>query len=75
MFAPHYAVPMPTVVSRPTPLRLERDGDSEVVATLESGDVFEVLEIAGVSAWGMAVGAGLVGYLDRTTLDLPGAAA
>lgn len=66
---------MPTVVSASTALRLERDEDSEVVATLESGDVFEVLELAGVSAWGMAVRAGLIGYVDRTLLDLPGAAA
>lgn len=72
VFAPHYSVPMPTIVSRAAPLRLERDGDSEVVATLQSGDVFEVLELAGVSAWGMAVGEGLVGYIDRTVLDMPG---
>ncbi|WP_199743118.1 SH3 domain-containing protein [Sphingomonas ginsenosidivorax] len=75
VFAPHYAVPMPTIVSASIPLRLERDEDSEIVATLESGDVFEVLELAGVSAWGMAVGPGLVGYVDRTLLDLPGTAA
>ena len=75
VFAPHYAVPMETIVARPSPLRLERDGGSEVVATLQSGDVFEVLEIAGVSAWGMAVAAGLVGYIDRSVLDLPGATA
>ena len=75
VFAPHYAVPMPTIVSRPTPLRLERDGASEVVATLQTGDLFDVLEIAGVSAWGMAVDIGLVGYLDRTAIDRPGTVA
>ncbi|WP_380785674.1 SH3 domain-containing protein [Sphingomonas sp. R86521] len=72
VFAPHYAVPMPTIVSRASPLRLERDADSEIVATLQSGDTFEVLELAGVSAWGVAVGEGLVGYIDRTALELIG---
>ena len=75
VFAPHYAVAMPTIVSSPSPLRLERDAASEVVASLQPGDLFEVLEIAGVSAWGMAVGVGLVGYIDRTVLELPAAGA
>jgi hypothetical protein len=74
VFAPHYAVPMEAVVTRPSRLRLERAIDSEVVATLQTGDLFEVLELAGVSAWGMAVAAGLVGYIDRTVLERPVAA-
>jgi hypothetical protein len=75
VFAPHYAVPMPAVLNRAAPLRLAREPDSEVVAALQPGDVFEILEIAGVSGWGIAVGPGLVGYLDRDALDLAGSGA
>ena len=37
---------------------------------LKPGDSFEVLEIAGVSAWGVARPSGLVGYVAADALDL-----
>ena len=64
VFAPHYAVPMPRTVARPVTLRSARDGDSAPMATLNSGDTLEVLEIAGKSAWGVARPSGLVGYVE-----------
>ncbi len=70
VFAPHYAVPMIRTVNRPLPLRSGRDGASEAMIELKMGDVLEILEIAGTSAWGVAQPYGLVGYVDVDALDL-----
>lgn len=69
VFAPHYAAPMPCVASREATIHAGRN-DVEVVATLNAGDRFDVLELAGGSAWGTAVASGMVGYVDRTALEL-----
>lgn len=58
------------MASRPVSLQSTRDAASEVVADLASGDSFEVLELAGSNAWGIAPMQGLVGYVDRTALDV-----
>ena len=42
--------------------------DSSEVAQLHSGDVFEVLELAGKNAWGIAPAKGLVGYVLATAV-------
>ncbi len=68
VFAPHYAAPAPRVVLRPTPLRAARDPDAAPLAILAAGDAFELLEIAGDHAWGVAPGAGLVGYVDADAI-------
>lgn len=68
VFAPHYAAPMPKTLSVATPLRAAAPADSEVIAQLTAGDIFEVLEFAGNHAWGVARGPGLVGYIDADTL-------
>jgi hypothetical protein len=68
VFAPHYAAPMPRTVTRAVTLRAARPSDSEVLAQLDPGDSFEVLELAGGNAWGVAPGIGLVGYLDADSL-------
>jgi hypothetical protein len=39
-----------------------------VLAQLSPGDTFEVLELAGGNAWGVARGPGLVGYIDAGAL-------
>lgn len=70
VFAPHYAVPMPQIVIAPVDLFGSRQEDAEAVARLEPGETFEMLEIAGPKAWGIAVAHGLVGYVDRTALDV-----
>lgn len=68
VFAPHYAAPMPRIVTASTALRAGAATDTEMLATLATGDIFEVLELAGDHAWGVAPGTGLVGYLDAAML-------
>ncbi|OAN60271.1 hypothetical protein A7X12_03350 [Sphingomonas sp. TDK1] len=68
VFAPHYAAPMPRVIHFETPLRATPKGDEPALTTLRKGDVFEVLEIAGRHAWGVAPGPALVGYVDASAL-------
>lgn len=68
VFAPHYAAPMVCVANRTAPLRAQRLGD-QILAELAMGEHFEVLELAGSSAWGIAPERGLVGYVERTALD------
>jgi hypothetical protein len=68
VFAPHYAAPLMMVLSSDATLRVARGADSEPLAGLASGDVFEVFELAGGHAWGKAPGCGLVGYLDAADL-------
>lgn len=69
VFAPHYAVPMPQIVTVTVDLLASRQDDAEVMAQLQAGETFEMLEIAGPKAWGVAVAHGLVGYVDRAALD------
>ncbi len=64
VFAPHYAAPMPRVLAHDAALRAARAKDAERVADLHAGDIFEVLELSGGIAWGVAPGAGLVGYVE-----------
>ena len=47
--------------------------DSAVLAELEIGDVFEVLEFVRGRAWGRAPGKDLVGYIDADALSWPAA--
>ena len=69
VFAPHYAAPFARTLARPAPLRAGREPACETLATLDAGDAFELLEIAGDAAWGVAPGPGLVGYLDADALE------
>ena len=68
VFAPHYAVPMLRGVARAALLRSGRDMASDTMVELSAGDNFEVLEIAGLSAWGVARPSGLVGYVEADAL-------
>jgi len=68
VFAPHYAAPMPRTLVRAASLRSARGTDAEVLSHLQPGDLFEVLELAGGSAWGVAPGVGMVGYVDAAAL-------
>ena len=62
---------MPRDIAQPTSLRAAPATDSEVLAELKSDDVFEVLELAGANAWGVAPGVGLVGYILASALAAP----
>ena len=70
VFAPHYAAPLQCVATRAVPLQSTRDPDSAPLATIAVGDRFEALELAGGNAWGVAPDHGLVGYVDRTALEV-----
>lgn len=71
VFAPHYAAPMPATVVAATTLFADR-ALTDRRGALKPGDVFEVLELAGGHAWGLAPGHALVGYVDRAMLDRAG---
>lgn len=71
VFAPHYASCVHRVVISATGLRESADAESAVLAELETGDAFEVLEFVKGRAWGRAPAAGLVGYVDADTLSWP----
>ncbi|MEP9360872.1 SH3 domain-containing protein [Sphingomonas sp. KR3-1] len=47
--------------------------DSDVLTQLSGGDTFEVLELAGDHAWGVAPGQKLVGYVPASVLERPAA--
>ncbi|UZK67238.1 SH3 domain-containing protein [Sphingomonas sp. M1-B02] len=68
VFAPHYAAPLPRTLLVATTLRCASPIDSEVMAQLAAGETFEVLELAGVHAWGVAPTHGLVGYIPATAI-------
>lgn len=69
VFAPHYAAAM-TCVAISAATVFEQPGSGDALAELGTDDAFEVLELAGDHAWGIATAVGLVGYVDRAALDL-----
>lgn len=65
---------MPRLVARAVELRAGPTSESEVLAELSAGETFEVLELAGINAWGVAAAPGLVGYIEANALgEAPGA--
>jgi hypothetical protein len=53
VFVPHYSVPMPRVIAAGgTELRRAGRDDADVMAPLDAGTVFSVLDMAGNWAWG-----------------------
>ncbi len=74
VFAPHYAEAVAKVVARDVVLREGRDAASDAMATLAAGEPFELLDLTGGVAWGIAPAHGLVGYLDAASLGAAGPA-
>ncbi|UYY59148.1 SH3 domain-containing protein [Sphingomonas sp. S2-65] len=68
VFAPHYAAPLLRELIKPAELRATASLESDVMAHLASGEPFEVLEFAGVHAWGISPNVGLVGYISADAL-------
>lgn len=78
-FVPHYAVPLPRrVVAGGAALRSSARPDAEILAELAAGSAFDVLDIAGKTAWGQVAiaegdthgtGGGLVGYVALDGLE------
>ena len=73
VFAPHYAAPVPRMLTADTGLRAGREAGSEVIATLSAGDRFELLDLIGEDAWGVAPDLALVGYVEAAVLAEPAA--
>jgi hypothetical protein len=78
-FVPHYAVPMSRqIAGSGAALRSNARTDAETLAQLAAGTTFDVLDIAGKTAWGQVVeaggangmGGGLVGYVALDELEL-----
>ena len=70
VFAPHYAAPMPRRVAVEASLLAATDAQAAILAMLRPGEIFEVLDLAGGNAWGIAVAHNLVGYVDANALEL-----
>lgn len=74
VFVPHYSVPLPRVIAAGgTELRRAGRDDADVMAPLDAGTVFNVLDMAGNWAWGQVGVDGLVGYVPLAALAEPGA--
>lgn len=56
------------IVKQPASLRAGTEPVAPTIAELPVGSAFEALDFAGGSAWGIAVGLGLVGYVDRAAI-------
>ena len=68
VFAPHYAAPSPRTLVRNAMLQSTPQDEGSSIAGLAVGDPFELLELAGDRAWGVAPVQGLVGYLDADAI-------
>lgn len=68
VFAPHYAAPLPHPVIADATISAVKDGDG--VGSMHTGDVFEVLEITALHAWGVAAD-GTVGFVPLASLGRP----
>jgi hypothetical protein len=72
-FVPHYAVPMPYYATAGgAQLRKAGADEAEVIAILEGGAQFDVLDVAGNWAWGEAGEGGPVGYVSLAELERTG---
>jgi hypothetical protein len=69
VFAPHYAAPMPCVVTRAVVLHVSSSPDSEALAELHPGEAFECLEVLREVAWGVVPDRRLAGYVGRDALE------
>lgn len=69
VFAPHYAAPMPCTLTQAAALHLTADASSEVLAELDAGEIFEVLEVLRQVAWGVSPDRRLAGYVGRAALE------
>lgn len=72
-FVPHYAVPMPHIVTAGgAALRKAGNAGAETLADLAGGTLFNVLDMAGGWAWGQVGEDGFVGYLPLDLLEPAG---
>ncbi len=75
-FVPHYAVPISRkIAAGGTALRDGSRADAETLGQLPGGSLFDVLDVAGRTAWGQAINEtdnapGLVGYVALDALEV-----
>ena len=69
VFAPHYARALRCQITTLTDLRALPKTDSDILAALGAGDVFELFDVSGGWAWGRA--AGRVGYVPAAMVATP----
>ena len=69
VFVPHYAVPMTHRTLALARLESAPRDDAEVLATMEPGTRFDVLDMAGDWAWGCVGEDGPVGYVRLNLLE------
>ncbi len=68
VFAPHYAEAVERRLATDATLRAERDAASATVETMAAGERFELLDLIGDDAWGIAPDRTLVGWLPADAL-------
>ena len=68
VFAQHYVVPMVHKLVHAADVHLSPRGDAEVIATLDAGAAFHVLDIGRDWAWGCGDVQASVGYVAATAL-------
>lgn len=59
---------MAVKLGRAVPLREGADANSPIMAELANAEDFEVFELAGNNAWGIACASGLVGYIQASAI-------
>ena len=70
MFAPHYAAPLAMTATAQTPVMATASPEAEILATLEIGETFDVLEVSTNYCWGQRGSGGIVGYVATSALRL-----
>lgn len=70
-FVPHYAVPMAHPVLPGAVLRASARTDADTLMDLPEGQMFNVLDIAGMWTWGQLGENGPVGYVALDQLGAP----
>jgi len=68
-FVPHYAVPMPHRTLPGAALRAAAGEAADIIAALDEGSVFNVLDITGAWTWGQVGEDGQVGYVALGALE------
>ncbi|UVO52941.1 SH3 domain-containing protein [Sphingomonas sp. SUN039] len=71
IFAQHYVEPVAVRLNTTAIVHSRPDIGSDAVATLASGDIFHLIDLGQIWAWGRGNAVGTIGYVVATALDLP----
>jgi hypothetical protein len=71
IFAQHYVEPLAVRLGASVNVRVRPSTDSETVAVLASGDIFNLIDLGHDWAWGRGDALGSVGYIPTAAFDLP----